>query len=120
VSSAGKPVPRKGTSGSTDPVLRAKYLDFCSARVAEVLLHLSADDMYLLAQDAARESGRSGDESLTYEEIVRLATERISRKLSLPPFDAWIEAYRAEPDRYDREMLGLWETELRGEDPSRE
>lgn len=115
MSSRGRPAERKGSSGSGDPVLEAKYLDYCSARVAEVLLHMSADDMYLLAQDAARDSGRSGDESLTYEEIVRLATERISRKLALPPFDAWVEAYHAEPERYDREMLGLWEAELREE-----
>jgi hypothetical protein len=65
--------------------------------------------MYVLAQDAARESGRSGD--LGYEEIVTLATERVSQKLALPPFEAWALDYEENPDRYDQYLMGLWELE---------
>jgi hypothetical protein len=97
---------------SQSAVLRAKYLDYCSARVAEVLLGLTADEIYVLAQEAARTA--SGPlESFSYEEVVRLATARLSEKLSLPAFETWAEAYREDPARFDRELIGLWESELR-------
>lgn len=93
-------------------VLRAKYLDYCSARVTEALLRLSPDEMYVFAQEAARESGRCREESLTYGDIVALATQRISRTIALPSFEDWCDAYRAHPDRYEEELLGLWEDEV--------
>lgn len=108
----GKAVPHERSSGSDDLVLRAKYLDYCSARVADVLLRLSPDEMFLLAEEAARESGRRGDTPPSYDEIVRLATERISRTLTLPEYESWIREYRADPERFEREMLGLWESGL--------
>jgi len=101
-----------------DAVLRAKYLDYCSARMADILLRLSADEMYLLAEDAARELGGEEADRLSYDQIVRLATERISQKLSLPPFETWKEAYREDPDHFEREMLGLWESDLHGSEAS--
>jgi hypothetical protein len=100
----------------TETVLRAKYLDYCSARVAEVLLHLSPDEMYLLAQDAAREAGRVDADPLRYDEMVRLATGRLSAGLALPSFEEWAEAYRQDPARFERELLGLWKSELDEED----
>ena len=98
----------------TEPeaVLRAKYLDYCSAQVAEILLLLSPDEMFVLAQDAAREAGVSGD--LGYERIVELATGRVSKKLALPAFEAWAEEYKADPHRFDEDLLGLWESEVEG------
>ena len=49
-----------GISGAEpEEVLRAKYLDFCSAQVADILLLLSPDEMFVLAQDASREAGGS-------------------------------------------------------------
>jgi hypothetical protein len=99
--------------GSSDPLLRAKYLDYCSARVADLLLQLTADEMYLLAQDAAREIESKTEGTLSYTEIVQLATGRISRKLAIPDFDTWLEEYRKDPHRYEKEMLGLWESDLR-------
>lgn len=98
--------------GLEEPVLRAKYLDYCSARVAEVLLRLTADEMYLLAEAAARESGREDASTLSYDRIVRLATERLSRQISLPPFDIWVKAYGEDPEHFERELLGLWESDL--------
>lgn len=95
--------------GEPQDILRAKYLDFCSAQVADILLLLSADEMYVLAQDAARESEASKDLSLSYEEIVHLATQRVSRKLALPPFHVWVEDYLENPEKYEQQMLGLWE-----------
>ena len=98
--------------GSEEPpdVLRAKYVDYCSAQVADLLLYLSPDEIYLLAQRAYREEG--ADEELTYVQMVRIATDWLSRKISLPPFDMWLEDYRAHPGRYEEYFLGLWESDV--------
>ncbi len=109
----GKAVPKEEGKASSDPVLRAKYLDYCSARVAEVLLRLSADDMYLLAQEVARESGEVHKEVPSFGTIVRLATERITRELSLPDFPDWMREYKKNPEGFEREMIGLWEADLK-------
>jgi hypothetical protein len=102
--------PSGGSKGSTpEEILKAKYLDFCSAQVADILLLLSPDEMFVLAQDAAREAGMTGE--LGYEQIVTLATERVSRKLALPPFDIWARDYEEDPERYDQYLMGFWETE---------
>lgn len=93
----------------SEEILRAKYLDYCSARVAEVLLELSPDEMYVLAHDAAR--GSSDPPPRTYEEIVRLSTDRVSSKLNLPPFEIWVEQYLEDPSHFDSELMGLWELE---------
>ena len=100
-----------GEKGSEEPleVLRAKYLDYCSAQVADLLLYLSPDEIYLLAQRAYREESEDGD--LTYVEMVRIATDWLSRKIALPPFEIWLEDYRANPESYDEYFMGLWESE---------
>lgn len=100
-----------GQAGSEEPleVLRAKYLDYYSAQLADLLLYLSPDEIYLLAQRAYREKGGKGD--LSYMEMVQLATDWLSRKVVLPPFDIWLDDYRLHPDRYDEYLLGLWEAE---------
>jgi hypothetical protein len=107
-----------GQAGSDEPleVLRAKYLDYCSAQVADMLLYLSPDEIYLLAQRAHREGGGGGD--LSYAEMVRIATDWLSGKLALPPFDVWAEDYRQHPERYEEYLLGLWETEAEVVDES--
>jgi hypothetical protein len=92
-----------------DDVLRAKYLDFCSSQVADILLLLSPDEMFVLAQDAARDAGMTGE--LGYEQIVTLATERVSQKLALPPFDVWSRDYQENPERYEQYLMGFWELE---------
>lgn len=104
--------PDPGHPEPSEAVLRAKYLDYCSARVAEVLLRLSPDEIYLLAQDAARDGGRGDADSLSYDEMVRLATDRLSARLVLPPFKEWVEAYRSDPSRIEMDLLGLWRSEL--------
>ena len=112
----GKEASRGKAGGEpSDRVLRAKYLDYCSARVAEVLLRLTADDMYVLAQDVARESG-TDDEMPSFSTIVRLATERINRQLSLPDYPAWASEYKKDPEKYEQEMIGLWEADLKTSD----
>ncbi|HSW31393.1 MAG TPA: hypothetical protein VLH75_18040 [Longimicrobiales bacterium] len=100
-----------GRTGSTEPleVLRAKYLDYCSAQLADLLLYLSPDEIYLLAQRAHREKGGGGD--LSYVEMVHLATDWLSAKVHLPPFEVWRDDYVEHPDRYEEYLLGLWEVE---------
>ena len=91
-------------------VLRAKYLDYCSAQVADLLLFLSPDEIYLLAQRAARERGDPGE--VSYMRMVQVATEWLGGKIALPPFEIWVEDYLAHPDRYDEYFMGLWESDL--------
>jgi hypothetical protein len=69
--------------------------------------------MYVLAQEAAHELEGKGTEPLSYTDIVRLATDRISTELALPDFQAWVEEYRADPVRFENELLGLWEVDAR-------
>ena len=105
--------PEKSQKGSPDlaeRVLRAKYLDYCSSQVDEHLLLLSPDEIYVLAQEALRAGGQKSDPS--YEQMVRLATEGVAQRLTLPPFEQWAAEYERDPARYDDQLIGLWESEL--------
>ena len=107
----GRPPPNpRGTE--PEAVLRAKYLDYCSAQVADILLLLSPDEIFVLAHDAAREAGVSGD--LDYDQIVDLAMGRVSRKLALPPYEVWVRDYLEDPSRYDEQLMGFWQSEVQG------
>ena len=92
-------------------VLRAKYLDYCSAQLADLLLYLTPDEIYLLAEKARRtEAGEVGPGS--YIDMMRTATEWLSSRVALPSFEAWLEDYRADPEHYERYLMGLWKSEL--------
>lgn len=101
-----------GDRGSQEPleVLRAKYLDYCSAQIADLLVYLSPDEIYLVAHRAHAEEGGAGD--LGYGDMVRVATDWLSRRVALPPFDVWLDDYEQHPERYDAYLLGLWRSEL--------
>jgi hypothetical protein len=43
---------------------------------------------------------------------VEQVTEVLRAELALPSFEEWAAAYRAEPERYDEELLGLWRERL--------
>ncbi len=107
-----------GQKGSEEPlqVLRAKYHDYCSAQLADLLVYMSPDEIYLLAHRAYREEGTDGE--ISYVEMVRVATDWLSRRLSLPPFEVWLEDYREHPERYDEYFMGLWESEAEVEKAS--
>jgi len=100
-----------GKNASDEPlhVLRAKYHDYCSAQVADLLVYLSPDEIYLLAHRAYREEGGEGE--ISYAEMVRVATEWLSRRVALPPFEVWVEDYKRHPDLYEEYLLGLWEAD---------
>ncbi len=101
---------RKETRDSAERVLRAKYLDYCSSQIAGHLVLLSPDEIYVLAQEAHRLGGRKSEPS--YEQMVRLATEGVAQRLTLPTFEKWVIEYERDPGRYDEQLLGLWESEL--------
>jgi len=96
--------------GEAEAVLRAKYHDYCSAQVADTLLLLTPDEIFVMAEDAARDTGAQA--ALSYDRAVRLATATVSRRLALPPFEAWLADYQAHPDRYERYLMGLWKSDV--------
>lgn len=109
---------QEGADAPVDPedesVLRAKYLDFCSARLSEVFLSLSEDRIYDLVEEAARQ-GELNVAELAFDEMVRLATEKLRRSVPLPDYETWVREYREDPERYEPYLMGLWR-EQTGED----
>jgi hypothetical protein len=115
VSSFGRSERSEGPGAHTSPLLYAKFLDFCSARVAEALLALSPDEMYVLALDAARSIRDPGAPPPdTYDEIVRLATERVAQRVELPSFEHFVAQYSEDPASIEAELIGLWRLESEG------
>lgn len=51
-------------SEAADSVLRAKYLDWCSARLADQFLALSPDEIYELAQSQSRDRNPETDSTI--------------------------------------------------------
>ena len=98
-----------------DSVLRAKYRDYCSARVADAILSLSPEEIYALARAEARSTGHMVPDS--YNEAIRLATSKIRDRLALPEFEEWALEYRSNPDEFDPYIIGLWKSEEPGSSP---
>lgn len=96
-----------------DEVLRAKYLEYCSAQLADLLLYLSPDEIYLLAERTARQTEQVEPSARSYGGMVARATGWLASRVALPPFEVWREDYRRHPDRYEAYLMGLWETDAR-------
>lgn len=92
-----------------DDVLRAKYRDYCSARVADAVLSLDPEEIYALAETEARLA--KGVAPASYNDAIRYATARIREQLELPEFDDWSRQYLERPERFDPYLLGLWKSE---------
>lgn len=102
------------SSESAREVLRAKYVEYCSAQLADLLLYLTPDEIYLLAQQGGASSTSAGSGvPPSYGAMVERATRWLAARVALPPFDVWIEDYRRHPDRYEAYLIGLWETDPR-------
>ena len=95
---------------SVDPVLRAKYLDYCSARISEVFLTLTDEHTYQLMEEAAREANLPAG-ALSFQAMMQLVTRKLRTSVPLPDLETWVEEYTEDPDRYDPFLLGLWESE---------
>ena len=93
--------------GSAQPILRDKYLDYCSAQIAEIFLSLSDERIYELVEEAASEAGLSSG-SLGFDAMVKLVTTKLHDSVPLPDLETWIEDYAANPDHYEHLLLGLW------------
>ncbi len=92
-----------------DDVLRAKYRDYCSARVADAVLSLDPEEIYTLAETEARLA--KGVAPASYNDAIRYATARIREQLDLPEFHDWARQYVERPERFDPYLLGLWKSE---------
>ncbi|HUP52492.1 MAG TPA: hypothetical protein VM198_08450 [Longimicrobiales bacterium] len=110
--SGGGPHLDADKKGSEEPlqVLRAKYHDYCSAQLADLLVYMSPDEIYVLAHRAYREGGGEGD--ISYSEMVRVATDWLARRIALPPFEVWLDDYLEHPEKYDEYFMGLWESDV--------
>lgn len=89
----------------SDDVLRAKYFDYCSAKVADLLLQLPPDEIYVLTEEARRRTGASEGR---FSDLVWMATEGIRERLVLPTFEVWVEDYTKNPKHYERYFL-MWD-----------
>ncbi len=98
---------------------RAKYLDWCSARLAERFLDLSPEEIYELAQpgrELAAETMQRGRDRLAlpqpteagYRALVQRVTDSLLERMPLPTYEQWAAAYAETPERFDAELLGLW------------
>jgi hypothetical protein len=100
--------PRKPVAESED-VLRAKYLDYCSARLCDVFMELEEERVFELARAAEEKAGVSQG-ALGFQAIADLLVEKLMGDLALPDFPVWAEAYIEHPEDYDPYLLGLWKT----------
>lgn len=93
-----------------DAVLRGKYYEYCSAQLADLLLYLSPDEIFVLAEKAAAVRGRP--ERVSYLTMVEVATGWLAERVALPPYEVWVEDYRTNPERYEEFFIGLWQSSL--------
>lgn len=101
---------RAGPPGPAEPTeaeLRAKFLEYCSARISEVFLSLSDERTYQLLEEAARDAGLDLG-SLGFQSKMRLVTRSLRASVPLPDFADWAAEYRAHPDRFEPLLIGLW------------
>lgn len=91
----------------SDAELRAKYLEYCSARLSEVFLSLSDEHTYRILEEAAGEAGEDLA-SLGFQSKMRLVTGKLRASVPLPDFASWAEEYRLHPERFEPMLLGLW------------
>jgi len=99
---------RESVEQGSDELLRAKYLDYCSAQLADLLLYLTPDEIFVLSEKISREDASRA--TADYGRMVQVATEWLADRVALPPFEVWVHDYRRNPDRYDSYLMGLWES----------
>lgn len=108
-----------------DRIRRAKYLDWCSARLAEQFLDLSPEQIYELARPdevgVAEAWNRSGGHATlplpthaSYATLVQRVTDELLERTPLPTFEQWSAAYDESPERFDVELLGYWKEVVEG------
>lgn len=112
-----------------DVRLRAKYHDWCSAKIVEQFLSLSPEEVYQLAQPgeqpgnvvpeasaleaaaaAASPIASPTAQEASYRQLVQRVTEVLLERTDLPSFEEWSAAYGEDPGRFESEMLGFWQS----------
>ena len=99
--------------------MRAKYLDWCSAQLADHFLALSPSEIYELAERAAAEDravpSRSfsasvveEDELTSYRAMVERVTEVLARNVDLPSLEEFTAMYERDPQAIEARLLGFW------------
>ncbi len=101
--------PRRTRKAIADPeeVLRAKYFDYCSARVCDVFMELEEERVFELARAAEERAGVAMG-ALNFRDLASLLVEQLVGDMALPDFDTWAVEYTADPEKYDPYLLGLW------------
>ena len=100
-------------------MLRAKYLDWCSAQVADHFLALSPDEIFELAERSSQSDAAvlqrpdpssisDVDEVSAYRAVVERVTEVLTHQLDLPTFDEWLELFRKNPGAVEARLIGFW------------
>jgi len=110
-------------------VLRAKYLDWCSAKIAERFLALTPDEIYQLAErathgqafnarplaslsffgsDSTAIATLGADEASSFRTLVARVTEVLADEMELPTLEEWSAAYSEAPEDFDKDLLGYW------------
>jgi len=95
---------------NVDSVLRAKYLDYCSAQISEVFLSLTDERTYQLMEEAAHEADLAVG-ALSFQAMMQLVTRKLRMSVPLPDLETWIAEYTEDPGRFDPLLLGLWKSE---------
>lgn len=94
---------------SEEVTLRAKYLDWCSARIAERFLALSPDEIYQLAERAnSGPADQASPPPPLSPAVISRVTEVLADEMELPTFEEWSAAYSEAPEEFDSDMLGFW------------
>lgn len=84
--------------------MRARYLDYCAARISEVFLSLSDERTYALMEEAARDADIEIG-SLGFSEMMDLVTGRLRDEIPLPSLEEFAAEYREDPGRFDAMLL---------------
>lgn len=100
----GNPDASDAGGDSVDPDLRARYLDYCAARVSEVFLSLSDERTYALMEEAARDADIEIG-SLGFSDMMDLVTGRLREEIPLPTLEEFAAEYREAPERFDAMLL---------------
>jgi hypothetical protein len=110
VDKGGPRQPREATA-EPEEVLRAKYYDYCSARVCDVFLELEEERVFELARAAEHKLGAVPG-VLNFQDLAALLVEKLLIDMGLPDFESWAEDYRRNREQYDPYLLGLWRSVL--------
>lgn len=97
--------------------LQARYFDWCSARIAERILTLSPEELQSLGERLMEAgeapspaAGAGSSASSGVQALAEWAIRAVQADLRLPSFEAWVEEYRRDPERMERDLIGLHAT----------